>query len=257
MSGADLRSTAVWLMCLACALLGPQTSAAANMSRVTDWTAAASHDLDPRALATLKRITDPPRQLLALRGYLRAGDSLPQRWSWSPQQLAAYPSTAEGRAAAADVDAVEQAFARADPGYTARANRMPRSLDLQIEHWNANSGVAIVADQLVRALQRQFAATTPSGGQLRQALMDWHPAIAAPLAPPGLSAHGQGRAFDFDIEHDGAVVAGFDAAAAHSQWDRQGWTEKLHAAVIASGKPFAGPLASPYEPWHYAYAPIP
>jgi hypothetical protein len=105
-------------------------------------------------------------------------------------------------------------------------------------------------------MSRQFpAGTTPSAAPLRARLMAWSPPSAAPLAAPGLSAHGQGRAFDFQIEHEGRPVAEFDAASARRQWDAAGWTRKLHAAVVASGKPFSGPLESPYEPWHYAYQP--
>jgi hypothetical protein len=221
------------------------------------WVQQASADLDSRAVDALARITDPPRQLLALRAYLRAGTQLPQRWSWSQQQLDRYPSTPEGQAAAADIQAVEEAFAVANPGYHARANRMPRSLEIQLAHWNDNPSVAVVASQLAASLQRLFPAQSAPPGieQLRQALVAWQPRVAAPLAAPGLSAHGQGRAFDFQIEDSSQIVAGFQQSQAGQQWDARGWTRKLHAAVVASGKTFSGPLQSPYEPWHYAYTP--
>jgi hypothetical protein len=134
---------------------------------------------------------------------------------------------------------------------------MPRSLEVQIEHWNQNKLVSIVASQLVDSLTHQFpnGAAEPAPDHIRQALEAWQPTSAAPLAAPGLSAHGQGRAFDFQIERKGQIVAGLDAATARKQWDAVGWTRKLHAAVVASGKPFKGPLQSPYEPWHYAYTP--
>jgi hypothetical protein len=134
---------------------------------------------------------------------------------------------------------------------------MPRSLEVQLEHWNQNKSVTAIALQLLDSLRRQFPERSPAPGpdQIRDALLEWHPPSAAPLAAPGLSAHGQGRAFDFQIEHGEQVVAGLDAAAARNQWDAVGWTRKLHAAVVASGKPFSGPLQSPYEPWHYAYSP--
>jgi hypothetical protein len=227
-----------------------------TITREQTWVAEAGAGLDPRALQTLSRIQGPNRQLLALRAYLRVGDSLATRWSWSQAQLSAYPGTPEGVAAAHDIDAVEAAFAAANPGFTARANRMPRSLELQLEHWNDSRAVAALGAELAAALERQWSSkATPSVEQIRTALMEWSPRTAAPLAAPGLSAHGQGRAFDFQIEHDGQTIAGFDATAARQQWDRKGWTRKLHAAVAASGKPFSGPLQSPYEPWHYAYAP--
>jgi hypothetical protein len=220
------------------------------------WVAAASVGLDRRAIDTLARIKGADRQLLALRAYLRAGATLTARWSWSQQQLSAYPTTAEGKAASADIDAVEAAFATANPGYSARANRMPRSLEQQLEHWNENQAVAGVGAELAASLAHELPLQSVSSDRIREALMQWKPGNAAPLAAPGLSAHGQGRAFDFQIERDGHTVAGFDATAARREWDANGWTARLHAAVVASGKPFAGPLQSPYEPWHYAYLPL-
>jgi hypothetical protein len=219
------------------------------------WIAAASVGLDARALDTLRRIRGPERQLLALRAYLRAGDTLSSRWSWSQEQLTAYPLSAEGKAVAADIEAVEEIFARDNPGFAARASRMPRSLEVQLEHWNENRTVGAVATDLATSLSGRLKANTASPEQVRAALIDWKPRTAAPLAAPGLSAHGQGRAFDFQIERDGRVVAGFDAVSAHQRWDSSGWTRKLHAAIASSGKPFTGPLQSPYEPWHYAYTP--
>jgi hypothetical protein len=221
------------------------------------WVTQASAGLDARAVSALALINGPCRQLLAVRAYLRAGQSLDERWSWNQDRIAAYPSSPEGKAAAADIDAVTTAFAAANTGFTLRVNRMPRSLELQLARWNGNAAVGRVADALARALEQRFGASAarPDTAALRRALMEWTPDIAAPLAAPGLSAHGQGRAFDFQIEHQGRVIAGIVSASAHRQWDAAGWTRRLHAAVVAAGNRFSGPLASPYEPWHYAYAP--
>src|SRR5450755_174048 len=121
------------------ALASPVCGAAsARDAQRLAWLEQASTDLDPRAVAALWQITGIDRQLLALRAYLRAGASLQQRWSWTQDQISSYPSTPEGMAAAADVDAVVAAFAAANPGFTLRVNRMPRSLELQIAHWNDN-----------------------------------------------------------------------------------------------------------------------
>jgi len=228
------------------------------VSQEAAWVAVASHGLDERAVAALERIDGVERRLLALRAYLRAGDSLARRWSWSERTLADYPSSAEGRRAAADIDAVAAAFAARNPGSTLIVNREPRSFERQLAHWNENLTVARVAASLARALQHQFAnrSDPPAADELRQALVDWVPAVAAPLAAPGLSAHGQGRAFDFAVAQHGIIVAGLDAASARHQWDAAGWTGKLHAAAEASGRPFEGPLQSPYEPWHYTYVPL-
>jgi hypothetical protein len=228
---------------------------AAPSSPIESWIAAADNDLDPRAKAALAQIPDVDRRLLALRAYLRAGDSLPGRWSWSAQQLAAYGSTPEGRAAAADIDALIEVFRRENPGYSLQVNRQPRSFERQLAHWNENPGVAGVAASLRQDLEAQLGAATPSPQNVRRALVDWSPRVAAPLAAPGLSAHGQGRAFDFAIMRENAVIAGLDSATARRQWDAAGWARRLHSAVVASQRPFTGPLQSPYEPWHYAYTP--
>jgi hypothetical protein len=233
-----------------------QVAHAAPLVALDTWVAQASAGLDPRALAALRQIVGPDRRLLALRAYLRAGASLGARWSWSQAQLAAYPSTPEGRAASADIDAVIAAFAAANPGFTLQVNRLPRSLEVQIAHWNENKSVGVTAASLVASLERQFAGSpgVPDAQALCSALVAWQPQAAATLAAPGLSAHGQGRAFDFQIEHQGTVIAGIDSASARQQWDAAGWTRKLHAAVDGAGNRFAGPLTSPYEPWHYAWA---
>jgi hypothetical protein len=237
-----------------------QAPGAAAASEIThqQWVNVASDGLDPRAIDTLHRIQGADRQLLALRAYLRAGDSLAARWSWSEATLAQYPSTPEGKAAAADLDAVSAEFAKENPGYQLQVNRQPRSLEVQLAHWNENASVASVAASLVKSLDGRFPDPSfPTSAQLRDALTHWTPGTAAALAAPGLSAHGQGRAFDFAVVRNGQIVAGMVAASAHAQWDTAGWTRKLHAAVVASGKPFVGPLLSPYEPWHYAYTPQP
>jgi hypothetical protein len=173
--------------------------------------------------------------------------------------LSAYAATPEGEAASADIDAVAAAFAAANPGYTLRVNKQPRSLELQIAHWNQNESVGLVAAALASALAQRFTDenSAPDSAVLRNALIEWKPNVAAALAAPGLSAHGQGRAFDFQIEHAGQVVAGTAAASAHQRWDAPGWTRKLHVAMSAASKHFVGPLESPYEPWHYAYTPAP
>jgi hypothetical protein len=231
---------------------------AANSAQEQAWVVTASAGLDPRAVDTLQQIVGPDRRLLALRAYLRAGDSLSGRWSWSQESLSAYAATPEGKAASADIDAVAAAFAAANPGFTLAVNRQPRSLELQIAHWNQNQSVAKVAAGLAATLSQRFSADpAPGAAELQHALMDWRPAVAAALAAPGLSAHGQGRAFDFQVEHSGQVIAGTESASARQRWDAPGWTQKLHRAMGIAGPHFTGPLASPYEPWHYAYTPAP
>jgi hypothetical protein len=72
------------------------------------------------------------------------------------------------------------------------------------------------------------------------------------LGVPGLSPHGQARAFDFQVMRGTQLVAG---PSSPSAWDAAGWTSKLQEAVGRASAQFKGPLASPREPWHYDYRP--
>jgi len=239
------------------ALASPHAAAAAsNESTHEAWVVQASAGLPPRVIDTLSQIAAVDRRLLALRAYLKAGDGLSKRWSWPQNQQSTYTATPEGKLASIEIDAIAAAFAAANPGFKLRVNRRPRSLEAQIISWNENASVGTAAAACASALDQRFgAAHAPRGAiELRNALIDWQPNSAATLAAPGLSSHGQARAFDFQVERGGEVVAGTDAASAHTQWDAAGWTQKLHTAVSIAGKHFVGPLQSPYEPWHYAYA---
>ena len=73
------------------------------------------------------------------------------------------------------------------------------------------------------------------------------------VAVPGLSKHGQLRAFDFKIKEGRRIVAGTLSATIPTVWDNTGWTDKLYDAVMSVSDRFVGPLPSPYEPWHYNY----
>lgn len=232
------------------------TAAARSGARQDAWVLQASAGLPPAVIDALHRIVGADRRLLALRAYLRAGDALSERWSWTQERLSAYPSTPEGKAAAIDINAVVAGFATRNPGFTLQVNRQPRTLDVQITHWNENESVGKTAAMLRVALERRFSAnsTPPNAVELQEALIEWPGGAAAALAAPGLSAHGQERAVDFQVTRHGQVIAGTDVASAHRQWDAAGWTQKLHAAIGIAGNRFVGPLQSPYEPWHYTYA---
>jgi len=234
-----------------------QVAEASSNTSPEVWAVQASAGLDPDVIDALQRILSGDRRLLALRAYLRAGGTLGERWSWSQEQLSSYPATLEGKAATADIDAVVAAFEAANPGFTLRVTRKLRSLEVQIAHWNVDQSVGTAAAALVAALQQRFSgrASRPNTDQLRRALIEWNPNVAIALAAPGLSPHGQGRAFDFQVERGGKVIAGVDVTLASQQWDAARWTQKLRAAVSVAGDRFLGPLKSPYEPWHYAYAP--
>jgi hypothetical protein len=223
------------------------------------YTEAAAAQLDARAQAALARMPATKHQLLATRAYLRSGAHFGNRWSWTQAQIERYRNSPEQRAALAELERIRTHFAQMNPGYTLHVNTEVRSLDTQIERWNTNPGVARTADQLRRAAARELASdypaqpTTLSGARFADFLKQWTPLSPAPLAAPGLSRHGQARAFDFYVTRGDRIVAATDMGVVKSVWDRQGWTDKLKAAVAASSDRFKGPLAVPYEPWHYEY----
>jgi hypothetical protein len=205
---------------------------------------------------TLADIEGLPRRLLALRAYLRAGDSLRSRWSWTEAEIVAFRASPGYQQMLADVQRITREVEQIDPAVTLYSNTEVRSLGVQLERWNKHRTVGLLADELLKAARSISAASTATEGTtLRQLLLTWQPSVAVPLAAPGLSLHGRGRALDFQIRKGDRIIAGTDVAAARKEWDASGWTEKLQRAVKRSGTPFRGPLRSPYEPWHYEYAP--
>lgn len=254
------RGVRQWLRILACGaslLVGGALAQADVLDAHID---AAAKLLDVRAQATLKQIPDPHRQLLAMRGYLRSGKQFGDRWSWSQSQIERYNRSKERKAANAELERISERFAEQNPGYTLRVNTQVRSLDSQIANWNANPSVAKTATRLHAAVEKELKRgiypkepTLGSTAQFAAFLNAWVPQTPAPLAVPGLSRHGQARAFDFQIMRGDQVVASTNINFVKPVWDRQGWTDKLKDAITSSSDRFVGPLPAPYEPWHYEY----
>jgi len=69
-------------------------------------------------------------------------------------------------------------------------------------------------------------------------------------AAPGTSDHGQMRAVDFIVMQGRRVVATTERASIATQWTAPGWSARLAAAT--AGTQLVGPLAHPYEPWHWS-----
>lgn len=193
-----------------------------------------------------------PRQLLALSGYLRSR-GLATRWSWDDARIREYESSPEKQAALAELAKVQASFARANPGYALHVNTQVRSLDVQLQRWNDNASVAAVAASLEPAAR---AACSASPEDFTRWLRQWRPAVPANLATPGLSPHGQGRAYDFQVlGPGGALVAGTDSRRIAADWTAAGWAGKVAVAVKEGSPRLVGPLASPNEPWHFTYTP--
>ena len=218
--------------------------------------------IDGRIVEVLPLIEGLGGKLLALRSYLRSGERLAERWSWSQQQIAAYQGSAEQQEMQAEIGRVRDAFARTSPGYELFVNPQVRSLDIQLANWNHNDSVSAASARLLVDVQAHLAAVVQGeaardGAQVLAAfLKSYTPEPVPTVAAPGLSPHGQMRAIDFQIHQRGQVIAGPDSRAIESTWEQGGWALKLDAAVRQASSRFVGPLVSPREPWHYTYTPL-
>jgi hypothetical protein len=263
-----LRVTALLLAgLLGCAIAAPPARAADAPAVDTDEVLERlltdiGRSLDPRVAGALVRIDGTGRRLLALRSYLRSGEQLAGRWSWSQQSIAAYTGSPEHRELLGEIEKVRIAFAKANPGYELWINPQVRSLDRQLESWNASESVAEAASALATAAAQlagspSFPADDPEQARaaLESMLRDYRPTPIPTVAAPGLSPHGQMLAVDFQVQQGDSIVAGPDTSTIASTWDASGWSVRLDSAVRRASRRFVGPLASPREPWHYTYSP--
>jgi len=221
---------------------------------------AAAADLTPEQREALGRIPEEARRLLALRGYLRAGGDAMTRWAWSREHIESYEKSPEYAAALAEVGKVRKEFETANPGYTLRVNTKVRSLDEQLSKWNETESVRRAGEELLARAREEVAgasygddAKAPDVRRFGNFLRGATTRATPTLAVPGLSPHGQARAFDFQVMRGAQLVAG--TSGVEGAWDNAGWTLKLQEAVARAGTKFTGPLASPREPWHYDYRP--
>jgi hypothetical protein len=240
-------AAAVWLLCWQL----PSTARASADDMLQSQFATLVQSFDGDVQSALHDIDGLPRQLLAASSYLRAGEGLRSRWSWTDAQMADFERSARYRQMLGDIQRLTAQFEALNPGFTLYVNTQVRSLGVQLERWNKNRAVGLLADEL----QAAALAAATAGQSLRQFLRNWQPSAAAPLAAPGLSLHGRGQVLDFQIRKGDRIIAGTEAANVPSDWDGPGWTQKLQLAVQRSGLPFRGPLRAPREPWHYEYLP--
>jgi len=251
----------IGIVAIVALLLAPlQVTLASSNGALDEYLQHIADSLPEKTAAALKQIDGTPRRLLATRAYLRAGDTLRSRWSWTTDEIKDHARSAEYRALLVETEKVRALFESQNPGYTLYANTEARSLELQIARFNTNPSVARVAASLHKQALAEIGKPvygSPDQADVverfKQFLVRWRPPTAAPLAAPGISRHGRLRAIDFQIMKGGVVVAPTETATVKRNWDAPGWTRKLQAA--AAGSNFRGPLQSPYEPWHYEYDP--
>lgn len=254
-SCAFRRHSSRWLALIGCALALNAHADTGSLNRALDELASS---LPNSAKIALAQIPDRERRLLAARSYARAGDNLETNWSWSQAQTRAFEASPEYQRMRAAVDELTHEFEQQNPGYSLYTNTQVRSLDLQIERWNSNRGVKATAQDLFESISAQANPARRrviTADELRVLLIGWHPSRAAPLAAPGMSAHGQLRALDFQVIRGSQLVAGTSIDSVARVWQRQGWSSRLQRAVASISAKFEGPLRSPNEPWHYRYDP--
>jgi hypothetical protein len=256
-----LRSTRLALLAWIALLHASDVRACSDPEVQADLQRAA-RTLDPRARAALGEIDGLGRRLLAARSYLRMGDALVARWSWTTEEIRAYERSDEYARMLTELAKVTRRFEELNPGYTLYVNLEARSFELQLSRWNENRTVKRAAEQLHEATIEARCRVASDGTRaidgaddLRRFLIGWRPSVLPSLAAPGLSLHGQLRAFDFQVKKGERIVAGPDTSTIAGVWAAHGWTEKLRDAVRSSSGVLQGPLESPNEPWHYVYAP--
>lgn len=221
--------------------------------------------LPPHVRKTLQSIPSQSRRLLALSCYLRRIEEIPEGWSWTSQQVSAFKKTSEYKQMLADIDSVRTQFAARNPGYTLSVTIEARSLETQISKWNSVSSVGRAAQEFMDSCAIVLSDSLLFGESIDSNAIntflqflrsyEFEDGKVPTVAIPGLSKHGQLRAFDFKVMKGRRMIAGAHSATIQSAWESPGWTEKLHQAVRSVSDRFDGPLADPYEPWHYDYWP--
>lgn len=247
------RFKAAIAACVVCAL--PQQ--AASNSRLE---ALIAHLTPQIAEKAIDEIPETSRKLLALRSYLRAKDTLADRWSWTEAEIDAFQGSPEQAALLEEIDQIKADFSSRNPGYELYVNTRVRSLDRQISNWNSNSSVGVAAEELMDGLEESLlsgsvADTTLDSKTLSRWLRGFRNTERAHLAAPGLTRHGQAHAIDFQIMKDGKIVAGAVSDQIAPVWRGQEWDKRLAESIQAAGPSFSGPLTSPDEPWHFDYSP--
>jgi hypothetical protein len=237
-------------------VIDPSKKLEAYMGAMSRFLAAEQND-------ALAKIDDVPRRHLAMTYYLRAGPSIASRWSWTTEQIAKYEKSPEYAAALAELEKISTQFAADNPGYVLHVNSRVRSLEEQVSLWQATDSVGKAASELNDAALKTLAndkyGDAPDAASIKRfrTFLDvWRPTTRLTLVAPGLSLHGRGRAYDFQIrDKDGRTVAEPVASTVQKVWTEGGWAEKLSLAVHTASDKFVGPLLSPPEPWHYEYKP--
>ena len=177
--------------------------------------------------------------------------SIDDNWAWSNQHMEEFKKTAEFTKMKKAVADVKAAFAAQNAGYTLGVDPdKVRSLETQIKLWNQNHTVHKLGRELKTKLLKALETLpdTPDEASLKafkKVLVEARLSGTPSNATPGLSQHGQAKAFDFVVSKGRDVVAGTVTATIQEKWENAGWTAKLKKAVQDAGGKFVGPLPRP------------
>jgi hypothetical protein len=218
--------------------------------------------LDPKVRAVLRHIPNRERRILATNHYLRRRHLVETRWAMTATEVKAYKKSAEYRVMMAEVESVKRSFAELNPDYRLTAVTEVRTLGTQLAGWNRVQSVRLAAQELLdtcRAILSDSTTLTLTDEEAYNRFFalfsTYETELLTTVAVPGFSLHGRLRAFDFKILKGRKTIAGTSTRTIAEEWDKPGWTQKLKEAVAATSSRFMGPLAEPYEPWHYEYVP--
>lgn len=230
-----------------------------EVAKVQAYVDLTAKSLDKRVQSAIAKIDGTPRRLLALKYYL-GRKSVKGSWAWTNKEMAAYRRSAEFRQANAEVDKVISLFQRSYRGYQLRTTKLARSLEDQIGLWNKTKSVATASTALMKQTIKEMKAPAYPDTATKQSITKFQALLkkqkiktVPTVAVPGLSHHGQLRAYDFIIWQGEKILAGSDGASIRNQWVGGGWGNRLRQIVYTASSRFDGPLQSPNEPWHYTY----
>jgi hypothetical protein len=208
-------------------------------------------------------------RLLALRRYLRIGQArVVAQWAWTAEQTAQKMSSGDGKLLYELAATTQRAFTQQNQGYQLAISPL-RSLSRQIELWITNATVQSSSAKLLADMDAELSgpeyADVPSPANVakfRRVLSHARVVPEPTSAAPGTSDHGQGHAVDFVVMRGRHKIAGTETASIPRRWKRDGWEQKLFAAIEECNRQqrestpgrvaiLSGPLKRPYEPWHW------
>ena len=177
---------------------------------------------------TLDRIPDFSRKILAANVYFRRADELGKAWSRTSKEVTGYKKTDEYARMFVEIEKVKQEFAERNSGYYLKVNIGTRSLETRIQKWNSLRSVGRTAREFIDSCRQEFSDSVykvmPDSIEVERfraflRRYEFDKDRVPTVATPGLSKHGQLRAFDFKVMKGRRMIAGANSASIPTKWD--------------------------------------